>query len=75
MDSSLNVFYGPNPIQKTGTVTVPRELLREIGVEPGRDRVHWALNPDIEGTLILIPAALQARAMEGAFKALRRAAR
>lgn len=68
------MFYGPNPVQKTGTVTVPRDLLREIGVEAG-DRVHWALNPDMPGTLVLIPAAMIARAMPGALESLRKVGR
>ncbi len=61
-------------MQKTGTVTVPRQLLREIGVEGGEDHVHWALNPDVPGTLLLIPAKLVARAMPGTLEALRKSA-
>ena len=72
MDSWLESLVGPNPVQATGTVTIPRELLRAVGVEPGRDRVHWALNQDIPGTLIMIPAVLVARAMPDVTKALKR---
>lgn len=68
------MLYGPNPVQKTGTVTSPRELLREVGVEPG-DRVHWILNPDLPGTLTLIPAATVARSMPAIVEGLRRSAR
>lgn len=71
MDPSTDVLYGPNPVQKTGTVTVPRELLREIGVEPGEHRVPWALNPDLPGTVLLIPAVMVARAMPEVLDALR----
>lgn len=53
-------------------MTIPRELLREIGVEPGVDRVHWILNPDLPGTLTLIPAAMVARAMPALLEGLRR---
>jgi hypothetical protein len=70
VDPAIDVFYGPNPIQTSGTVTVPRDLKREIGLEPG-SRVHWALNPDIPGTLILVPATLLSRAMPSALDALR----
>lgn len=75
VDPSLDITYGPNPVQKTGTVTVPRDLLREIGVEGGRDRVLWALNPDLPGTLVLIPAELFGRAMPGVIDALKQVAR
>ena len=74
MDTSADVLYGPNPVQKTGTVTVPRELLREVGLEAG-GRVHWALNPDMPGTLLLIPADMMARAMPAALDALRQQGR
>lgn len=61
VDPNLDVLYGPHPIQaRSGTITVPRDLLREIGMEPGQ-RAHWALNPDIPGTLVLIPTAALAR--------------
>lgn len=55
VDPSLDVTYGPHPVgAKNGTITVPVDLLREIGMERG-ERAHWALNPDIPGTLLLIP--------------------
>ena len=73
MDPAIDVFYGPNPIQKSGTVTVPRELLREVGLEVG-DKVQWALNPDIPGTLILIPSKLLGLSMEAVLDAVRRSA-
>ena len=60
VDPSLDVTYGPHRIQSVGTVSVPKELQMEVGLEPGK-RVHWALNPDIPGTLILIPTASLAR--------------
>jgi len=72
VDATADVFYGPNPVQKTGTVTVPRDLLREVGLEPG-DRVHWALNPDMPGTLLLIPTTMLARTMPLALEAIRNA--
>lgn len=71
MDAAIDVLYGPNPIQKSGTVTVPRELLREVGLDSG-DRVHWALNRDIPGTLILVPSTLLGRSMDDVLSALRR---
>lgn len=74
MDASIDVLHGPNPIQKSGTVTVPKELLREIGVDPG-DRVHWMLNADMPGTLVLVPAAMVARVMPDLVKALKRSAK
>ncbi|MDQ6783014.1 MAG: hypothetical protein M3063_06160 [Actinomycetota bacterium] len=71
MDPAADVVYGPNPVQKSGTVTVPRDLMREVGLEHG-DRVHWALNPDIPGTLVLVPSTLLARSMTEVFQSLRR---
>lgn len=73
MDPSADVFYGPNPVQRTGAVTVPKELLREIGVQGGEDKVHWALNPEVPGTLIMVPDALFARITAGALDLLRSA--
>lgn len=74
MEPSADVLYGPNPIQKPGTVTVPKDLLREIGVAPG-DRVHWALNPEVPGTLVLVPSVQVSRAMPTILEALRVSAR
>jgi hypothetical protein len=61
VDPSLDVLYGPHPVgARSGTITVPRDLLHEIGMELG-DKAQWALNPDIPGTLVLIPTATMAR--------------
>ncbi len=73
MDPGVDVLYGPHPLQKSGTVTIPRELLREVGLEFG-DKVHWVLNPDIPGTLVLIPSMLLGRSMDEVLKAIRRIA-
>lgn len=56
MDPTTDVLYGPHRLQANGLITVPIDLTRELGMERGVDRAHWALNPDIEGTLILIPS-------------------
>jgi bifunctional DNA-binding transcriptional regulator/antitoxin component of YhaV-PrlF toxin-antitoxin module len=74
VDPSVDVLHGPNPLQRSGTVTVPKELLREIGVEAG-DRVHWMLNPDMPGTLVLVPAAMVGRIMPDLIAALKQAGR
>lgn len=74
VDPSVDVLYGPNPVQKTGTVTVPKPLLDEIGLAPG-EKVHWLLNPDIPGTLLLIPASLVARTTPGLVDMLRSSSR
>ena len=70
MDPGVDVLYGPNPLQKSGTVTIPRELLREVGLEFG-DKVHWVLNPDIPGTLVLIPSKLLGRSMDAVLAGIR----
>ena len=66
----MDVLYGPNPLQKSGTVTIPRELLREVGLEFG-DKVHWVLNPDLPGTLVLIPSKLLGRSMDAVLAGIR----
>jgi len=63
VDPNIDVLYGPSPVQKTGTVSIPRDLLREIGLDQDGARVHWALNPGLPSTLLLIPSALVGRAM------------
>ena len=70
MDPGVDVLYGPNPLQKSGTVTIPREFLREVGLEFG-DKVHWVLNPDIPGTLVLIPSKLLGRSMDAVLAGIR----
>ena len=62
MDIAVDVPYGPHPLQKIGTVTVPRELTDAIGLQRG-EKVHWALNPHMPGTLVLIPSAQVGRVM------------
>ena len=64
MDPEIDTIYGPHPLQKPGTVTVPDPLVRALGLMKGTSKVHWALNPTIPGTLILIPTALYARATD-----------
>ncbi len=73
VDPDIDVLYGPHRIQKINTVTVPRELQRAIGVEPGRS-VHWALNPDLPGTLLLIPSNQIERSMTAILDELRKRA-
>jgi hypothetical protein len=70
VDPQVDVLHGPRPVQKTGNVSIPRELLQAVGVEPGVDRVHFALNPHVPGTIILIPARQVARIMDTVIKAL-----
>lgn len=62
MDHWVDSLHGPNPVQKSGTVTVPRDLLRAVGLDLG-DRVHWMLNPDMPGTLILVPTEMVHRSV------------
>jgi hypothetical protein len=63
-------MHGPRPVQKTGNVSVPRELLTEVGLTPGETRVHFALNPHIPGTLLIIPSRQMNRAMDAILQAL-----
>ena len=73
VDPDVDVLYGPHRVQKINTVTIPRELQRAIGIEPGRF-VHWALNPDLPGTLLLIPSSQIERSMASILGELRKRA-
>ena len=44
-------------------MSIPRDLLREVGLDQDGARVHWALNPALPGTLLLIPSPMVGRAM------------
>jgi hypothetical protein len=70
VDPEVDTIHGPRPVQKTGNISVPRELLSELGLTPGASRVHFALNPHIPGTLLLIPSRQMNRAMEAILQAL-----
>lgn len=70
MDPGLDTPHGPYTIQKIGTVSVPRDLLEKVGLATG-SRVHWLLNPDMPGTLVLVPSAVLSRAMPGVIEGLR----
>lgn len=63
MDPDLDVLHGPHPIQDIGTVSVPKELMRAVGLEP-RDKVHWALSREIPGALLLVPSRQVSRSMD-----------
>lgn len=66
----MGVTHGPRPVQKTGNVSVPRGLWKAVGVDPGRGRVHFAINPDKPGTLVVIPDALMADLFQKGWTAL-----
>jgi len=74
VDPDVDVLYGPHKIQRIGTVTVPHDLQRAVGLAPG-DRVHWALSTEVPGALLLIPAKQLERAMADVLKAIRKAGR
>jgi hypothetical protein len=74
VDPALDTPYGPYVIQKIGTVSVPKELQAEVGIGPG-GRVHWVMNPDMPGTLVLVPSGLMARAMPDLLERLRHVGR
>jgi hypothetical protein len=70
VDTTIDTPHGPHPIQKSGSVTVPVDLQIAIGLEKGQ-KVFWILNPDMPGTLVLIPASIMSRAMPGLVEDLR----
>lgn len=69
VDPSRDVLYGPYPIQKNGTITVPVALLAELGMDKGHD-AQWLLNPHLPGTLVLVPNRMVARIMGEVVRAL-----
>jgi hypothetical protein len=75
VDPPIDVPHGPHRCQKNGTVSIPKRLLEAVGMEAGEDDFHWALNPDMPGTLLLIPSAVLAKAMPGIIDSLRKASR
>ena len=74
MDPTHEAPHGPHRIQQVRTVTIPRDLMREVGLEVGHS-VHWLLNPDIPGTLVLVPTAMLSRISGVIVDRLRDAAR
>jgi len=69
-DPNPGTIYGPRPVQGNGNVSVPRELWRALGIELGNAEVHFALNPDKPGTLVVIPDSLMADIFEKGWTAV-----
>jgi len=71
MDADHDTPWGAHRVQSNGAITIPTELLQAIGLERGQ-RAHWILNPEMPGTLVLVPSALVSRAMPDIVAALKR---
>ena len=71
---ALDVPYGPHQVQSVGTVSIPKELRAAVGAEPGTS-IHWILNPDIPGTLVLVPSKRMAQIQPQLVERLRRTRR
>lgn len=50
----MHAPHGPFKIGANRQITIPAELLRRMNLEPG-DSVYVAMDPDIEGSLVVIP--------------------
>jgi hypothetical protein len=74
VDPSRDTTHGPFRIQTNGTVTMPKPLMQEVGLDIGR-HVHWLLNPDIPGTLVVVPDEMMARVQPDILAALRKVAK
>lgn len=74
MDASIDTPHGPRTIQKTGNVSIPKDLQAEVGIGPGK-QIHWILNPDMLGTLVLVPSTMMNLAMPELMRRLREVGR
>jgi hypothetical protein len=74
VDPTLLAPHGPHKIQKIGTISVPRVLLRELGLDVG-DSVHWLLNTGVPGSLLLVPSAALGRLNEEVLNQLKERSR
>jgi len=52
--------YGPHPISPKRQVSVPAEVLRSAGLQPG-DQVYFEVQEDPPGCILLIPQELAIR--------------
>jgi bifunctional DNA-binding transcriptional regulator/antitoxin component of YhaV-PrlF toxin-antitoxin module len=69
VDEEISALNGPHRVQSNGNIGIPKKLREAIGVVPGHD-CHWILNPDVPGTLVLIPSKQVARASEEILRAI-----
>jgi antitoxin component of MazEF toxin-antitoxin module len=52
--------YGPHRIGQNRQVALPADLMKLVDLQPG-DQVYLQVNPDVEGTLVVIPVEVAAR--------------
>jgi bifunctional DNA-binding transcriptional regulator/antitoxin component of YhaV-PrlF toxin-antitoxin module len=50
--------HGPRPISNQGQVSLPKEILAAIGLEPGASAVFVLEHDDPQGSILLIPEAM-----------------
>jgi hypothetical protein len=55
-------------------VSIPKDLQAEVGIGPGK-QIHWILNPDMLGTLVLVPSTMMNLAMPELMRRLREVGR
>lgn len=66
----MDIPHGPRAILAKGQVTLPKELLDKVELAVG-DQVYVALNPDVAGTLVLVPALMLERVFPDVIELLR----
>ena len=56
----MHAPYGPHRIGQNRQVALPADLMRLVALEPG-DQVYLQVNPDHEGTLVVVPVEIATR--------------
>jgi antitoxin component of MazEF toxin-antitoxin module len=64
--------HGPHRIGQNRQVALPADLMKSVDLRPG-DSVYLQANPDVRGTLLVVPMELATRWFEAGRQADRRA--
>lgn len=59
---------GPHRIGQNRQVAIPADLMKMVDLRPG-DEVYLQINPDLEGTLLVVPAEVATRWFEAGRRA------
>jgi antitoxin component of MazEF toxin-antitoxin module len=55
--------YGPHRVGQNRQIALPADLMKLVRLEPG-DQVYLQVNPELPGTLIVIPVEIATRWFE-----------
>jgi len=59
----MHTPYGPHRIGQNRQIALPADLMKSVDLGTG-DSVYLQVNPDAEGTLIVVPVEMAARWFE-----------